>query len=432
MAGGEAAARWTPVAGAAAIAVAVFAAGCATYRDALRRTEQELAANRPQAALAALEGLKGGRDHVLYLLNKGMVARMAGELRTSIAAFEEAKPLMADLEALSVSETAGSLILNENVRAYAGEVYERLLLHVYQALNHLELGDPHAARVEALQVDLILRRLYPATERAPHGGDAFARYLSGLIFEALGEEDDAMIAYRHAYQSYLAGSRAVPRDLQRRLLRFAARLGLQDELRAYRKRFGNMEVAVGGTDDNGELVLVLSSGLAPLKVEHSVMTQDPATGRLYRISLPQLVPRPPAVSAMRVVAGGVSARSEQVEDVARSALDTLAAQIPALTARAIARNVARDYAARKVGEEHGQGFELLVSFAGAAIEQADTRAWTTLPDHIELATLSLPAGRHDVEVELLGAAGVVERRRFTGVEIPAGSLRFLSIHSVTR
>jgi len=107
------------------------------------------------------------------------------------------------------------------------------MVHVFAALNYLELGQPEAARVEVLQIDLLLRQL---AERAPEpalGVDPFARYLSGMIFEALGEDSDALIAYRKALEAYrlqqpLTGL-AVPAALQADLLRLTRRLGLADE-----------------------------------------------------------------------------------------------------------------------------------------------------------------------------------------------------------
>src|SRR5690242_18652527 len=113
--------------------------GCALgYMDAMQQVDRDLAAQQPQAALKALEGLSGGKDQVLYLLNKAMVLRMAGDYSDSVQAFEQAKPLMQYLEATSVSETAAALTFTENLRTYQSPVYERLLAHVYQGLNYLQ------------------------------------------------------------------------------------------------------------------------------------------------------------------------------------------------------------------------------------------------------------------------------------------------------
>ncbi len=63
------------------------------------------------------------------------------------------------MSALSLREQAASFLLNDEGRSYEGAALEQVLIHLYEALNYLEMGDPEAARVEALQVDLRLREL---------------------------------------------------------------------------------------------------------------------------------------------------------------------------------------------------------------------------------------------------------------------------------
>ena len=45
--------------------------------------------------------------------------------------------------------------------------------------------------------------------------------------------------------------------------------------------------------------------------------------------------------------------------------------------------------------------------AANALERADTRGWTLLPDRISVARFTLPAGDHAVRVEVLDADGAV-------------------------
>src|SRR5690606_12242036 len=173
------------------IAASVLLGGCAVYGHALQEVETALQREGPAGALTRLEQLDGGaRNQVLYYLNKGMLLRMNGDIAGSIAAFEAAKPLMVFQEATSISETAGQFALAEGTSSYQPRPFERLQLHVMQALNHLERGDWDAARVEVLQIDLLLRRLHGG--EAANGVDAFARYLSGMVFEGLQEHDDAL------------------------------------------------------------------------------------------------------------------------------------------------------------------------------------------------------------------------------------------------
>ena len=73
--------------------------------------------------------------------------------------FSEAKLLAEELNALSLREQTMALTINDATRSYTGAPYELVMLNVYSALNYLELGQLDAARVETLQVDLLLGEL---------------------------------------------------------------------------------------------------------------------------------------------------------------------------------------------------------------------------------------------------------------------------------
>ena len=109
---------------------------------------------------------------------------MQGELVASTESFEQAKTAIDALLAVSVSEQAGALAINDAQRSYVGEPFERAFLHVYAALNFLELGSPDEARVEMLQLDVLLGDLERDGELA---GTALPRYFAGLVFESRGE-----------------------------------------------------------------------------------------------------------------------------------------------------------------------------------------------------------------------------------------------------
>ena len=57
-----------------------------------------------------------------------MLRRMAGEYARSNAVFEQAKDAIERLDAVSVSEQAGALAVNDMLRSYTGEPFERVLV----------------------------------------------------------------------------------------------------------------------------------------------------------------------------------------------------------------------------------------------------------------------------------------------------------------
>jgi len=69
-----------------------------------------------------------------------MVLRMKRDFAGSNEVLEAAKAEMDRLYAASVTENVLSVMVNDSTVSYSGDNYERVLLHLYMALNYLELG----------------------------------------------------------------------------------------------------------------------------------------------------------------------------------------------------------------------------------------------------------------------------------------------------
>ncbi len=444
----------------AAAACLLMLSGCATYSTSFATIEQQLEDRRYDDALNAIEKQSGDRkDHVLYLLNKGMVLRMKHEFAASNESFEAAKQEMERLYAASVSENALSFVVNDATVSYAGDDYEQVLVHLYMALNYLELGQRDEARVEALQVDLKLREISEKIPASKFTEDALSRYLTGLIYDELGEWSDAMIAYRKAYEAYQKYQRdfgvPVPAMLKADLLRLAKRQGLTDELARYRKEFGMDPPKKTGADEpQGELVFVLNNGLAPIKREKLIETwapppsvvvdattpsgmTPPTPPVLVTIALPYYQSRPTLVSGARISVLDKTANTQMMEDIDAIARSSLDARMPAITARAIARAIAKgviqesvDQAGKKNDDLRVLG-SMLVRIASVATERADTRSWLTLPANVQLARLALPPGSYTATVDLLSAEGeVISTQQYSGVVISKDRKTYLTQHSM--
>lgn len=424
--------------------LALLFSGCASYSDSFSVIESDMAAQRFGAALETLERQRHPkRDRLLYLLNKAMLERMNGDYAASNRTFEAAKARMEELRGLSLREQGQSLVINDATRSYAGEEFEQVLVHLYMALNYLQLGERIDARVEALQVDERLREI---TQRLPENRyteDALARYLTGIIYEELGERSDAMIAYRKAYEAYRRYGQnysvAVPESLKRDLLRLSQQMGLTGEMQQYRKEFRiERWLSAEELTEQGELIFILHNGLAPIRREHAVTVPDPASGHFVRIALPYYESRPTPVDDARVTAGGTSASAEVAEDIRAIALKDLETKMPAITARALARAVLKAQMAKAARENARQQNQnnagaavaaMAVEIAGLVTERADTRSWLTLPSRIHLARLPLPPGTYTVKVDLLGDDGqIVSTQEYANMDIRRGAKTWLSPH----
>lgn len=411
----------------------VLLSGCATYGDWVGQMEDRIARQDPQAALQVLEqqGSERGRDAALMLLNRAMLLRMQGELAASTAAFEEAKAVIDDLLAISVTEQVGALAISDAQRSYIGDPFERVMLHVYAALNFLESGDTAGARVEVLQLDVLLTAL--EQDKVPVA-EGLARWLSGMIFEALGERSDAMIAYRKAWEAYRRYPEhyAVnpPRALGRDLVRLSAQLGLADEEARFRAAFGIDVQTPRPESGDAEVIFLLHSGLAPVKREGGIVAPT-AQGRLVSVSMPYLQSRAPWVMRAELEAGEAVAEAELAENIDALAVATLERRAPAILARAVARAAVKHEASRAVSRENELvGF--MVNIAGVVTERADTRNWSTLPNRILVARLPLPAGEHVLGVVLRDRAGGIDTHHTYRVTLSAGDRHFISLHQVSR
>lgn len=435
-----------------AVLIGAFAlGGCATYSSSFGVIEHDLSVRQYDAALQGIEKqAEPKKDRVLYLLNKGMVLRMKGDFAGSNQALEAAKAEMERLYAVSVSENTLSFIVNDATVSYAGDDYEQVLVHLYMALNYLELDQPNEARVEALQVDAKLRELGEHISDSKFTEDAFSRYLTGMIYEERGEWSDALIAYRKAYEAYKKYQSnyglAMPVMLKHDLLRLARRQGLSDEVAQYQKEFGidppspASPKAVAKSAEQGELVFVLNNGLAPIKREKAASVVDPVSGILVRIALPYYESRSNNVVAARISVSGKQVTTELMEDIDAIARKSLDSRLPAITARSVARAVVKVKTQKTLSggrgnNENGAVAGLIGSFAmqvaAVATERADTRSWLTLPANIQLARLSLPPGRYTIKAELLGAGDqIVAIREYPEVEISKAHKTYLTEHWV--
>jgi hypothetical protein len=392
-----------------------------------------------------------------------MVLRMKRDYSGSNQALEAAKAEMERLYAASVSENTLSFLVNDATVSYAGDDYEQVLVHLYMALNYLELGQPKEARVEALQVDIKLREIGEKIPENKFTEDALSRYLTGLIYEELGEWSDAMIAYRKAYEAYkkyqVNFGLSMPDMLKHDLLRLAQRQGLTDELAEYRKEFGIAPPQEENStpEQEGELVFVLNNGLAPIKREKVVGAIAPppsvvvnaakhkqtslAPPVVVNIALPYYESRPTRVLSARISVSGKQASTQIMENIDAIARASLDSRMAAITARSVARAVAKGAIQESVdragkNKDNEAAAALLSSFivrvAAVATERADTRSWLTLPASVQLARLSMPPGSYTVTVDLLGAGEkIIATQEYPGVVISNKRKTYLTQHWVT-
>jgi hypothetical protein len=149
------------------------------------------------------ESQYGPSNAILFHLDRAAALHDAGEYAQSDQALDLAERRMEELYTKSFSRAAGQFFVHDATEAYAGEAYERTLLHIYRALNHLFLGHRDEAAVEARKVSAFLSELREKNGvELTYRDDAFAHLLSAMILEDAGELDNARVSLRWANAAY--------------------------------------------------------------------------------------------------------------------------------------------------------------------------------------------------------------------------------------
>ncbi len=449
-------------------AILLIAGGCGSYAYKALRVRQPLVAGDVAAARQFLEEEKPGGEGLPYLLELGLVLREQGEYDLSNQIFDRAELLVDELYTKSLSKEALALITSDETRPYAGEMWERALINYYRALNYVDLGDFEAALVECRKINHKLAVYADSQDEPPtYRTDAFAQYVTAILYEAGGESGDAWVSLRLADQGYDHYREAYgverPRNLVRDLLRVADQLSMRTELRQLRERFPDEKlVSTNELLSQGEIVFFYEEGFVPAKEQRDITipllrseyTND-EVGRvdyarrlasraerwrphryertelvyLLRIAVPVYPPRTadehPGYADVR--AGGATARTELAEDIGAIARQGLEDRMPTILFRTILRGLAKYAVTRGIENKLGELAGTLANLVTAVTEKADTRSWVTLPNTIHIARLVVPPGTHDVEVSCYHADGRLrERISFQDVTVGPGEIRFLS------
>lgn len=406
-------------------ALAAAATACVPPSVAYRQYVGNLVADRSyDAAVRVIDEGKddkyGEKDRVLYWLDKGAVLHSARSYKESDQVLDQAELRIEELYTKSLSQAAGTVLVNDATEDYAGEPHERALLYVMRALNYAYQQKVDDAVVEARKVTAFLDGYGERVQMKTYREDGFAHLLSAMLFEDAGRLDDARISRDAAERAYARYAR---------------------DYQVATPKFGLGARAAG----DGELVLLHYNGLAPLRgsKQTSVPVGRKQTVREMQksgsdddqaqlpIALPTILEHPYGIRGSSIEAGGRTGETVLVEPIGDISVKALEDELPAIKARAVARATAKGGA---YGAAEAAGASKVLTGAGlsalGASESADTRAWATLPAEIRMARLALPAGVHDVKVSYRDANGNVTREEtLPGVQISAGFRTYVHVRT---
>ena len=278
-------------------------------------------------------------------------------------------------------------------------------------------------------------------DKSVYSEDAFARYLSGMLYEAdapdsLQNLDSAYIDYYKAYEGYqkYGGDYGtpMPRVFVEDFLRVAEATDRLGELKDLAT--GKQWIKHSDAKGMGRLVLLYFAGKSPVKVEEAIISVGPHGP--IKIAFPRYeVTQPSCRSGELMVKGAgsdtvLSANTELVEDInaiaVKSLTDRKARYVTKAVARAIIKQIAVHVATEQIDNALAKAIaKVAATAAAAASEIADTRSWRTLPGQIQLLRTFVPAGSYNASVRLCGAVEDLGQ-----IELERGETKFLLVETL--
>lgn len=401
--------------------------GCASYTEETREIRDLYRNEAYPQALKILDQsvLKDqSRNRLLYCLERAMILDRLGREEDARRLLLEADKIADELYTVSLSRMAASFVVNDSASDYSGEDYEKVAIHTQLALSYIGSGDLGAARVEAKKMNSKLQEVNQQYDdhKNRYAEDAFARYLAGVIYEARGEWDDAIIDYAKAISLYRGGfgmfaRDGVPRDLVIAQARLLERRNRKDQLGALQKTFPQIltpaliaRLKSPEMNDLGDVVVVHE--FSRIAVKHAEEFVIPFGKHIVRLSFPTIHRSESSFGGMTGVTdtgSGQSFSGENTSDMDAIASSTLEDRRGRLIAKSAARLIAKAQITDQAERQFGALGWLAGNIYSVVTETADTRGWTLLPKAYFITRARLQPGERTLKISTGGRIGNIEK-----------------------
>ena len=441
---------------------------CTTRNEAFVEVDAAVAQGRYMEAAQTMSGedranFYKDKDKVLYYLDLGMLYHYAGEYSQSVEHLDEAERLIEAYFSTSITQAAGSLLLNDNVMDYAGEDYEDIYLNVFKALDFLNMGDFDAGFVEVRRVNTklnVLQDKYASLAEGYNSSDdsavtlqagsnkfynsALARYVSLLLYRAEGDYDGARIDYEKFLQAYqlqpdiynfvppVDDSAIKPSSKGARVsvLAFSGRSPVK-KAKSLTIATGNNQVSILTTDEDDSGVLV-PTGYT------NFFWPGIDSGYRFKFQLPYMDPQGSTANAIYLVVDGKrQGELYLMENMERIAEETFKVKYPIIFMKTVTRTIVKGIIAQK-GKEHIQDQGgLAMGLLGAIVadvaieasEQADLRVSRYFPAYAFVREFEIPPGEHTVAVEYFSNGVLIYSDSLGTRNFSAGNLNLVTSYA---
>jgi hypothetical protein len=413
-----------------------------TYADHAQTFRSVVIAPVPDSVYKSMQEQETSKDASLFFLEQGRLQQSHQDYAASKKSFESAFALIdeknqkATISASGTGSKVLSFISNDSVIPYSIPSYEQVLAHVYQAINCIALKDVEGASVEMRVAQRIQREIELAhsneTEKAvakAKKGDtasseqessavnnafsgldtiagkvknsyqnAYSFYMAATLWEAIGENNDALVDFKKAYE--LQPDINIAQDVKRL----------------------DADTPIHPKNQKYPVVVLFEQGLIPQKVPATLAI--PTLNGLVNVSYANydpasyLSPRQLTITADGAVLGTTSPLS----DIGALAVKTFKEKSVSTLATQITRSTVKYVAQQQIGNHFGVFGQLAANAYNVASEKPDLRAWTTLPSNTQVARLMLSEGSHSIELNDGGT------RSSLNIDVKPGQTIF--IHSI--
>ena len=218
------------------------------------------------------------KDRLLYLMEAGSIFHSIGLWEESNLALLEADDI-AERTYKSISQNIKGYFLNDSAKNYYPEVFERILIKLYIAMNFIFLDEREKALKYFQKIEIEQREIRD-DDTINYQQNLFARYLYAVLAESLGYYNEARVQYNNLLLS------GYQEDLIKASLFHLAKKEEDEEGVLEYQPFGEdltlfnaqMEILPFTnlilTNDYGELVVIYEYGLAPYKKGRGKIGED--------------------------------------------------------------------------------------------------------------------------------------------------------------
>lgn len=433
----------------------IFLSACGVSQSHYANIEKTLTHKNYKKAEKLIKKAKkneyGKKNALLYYLNLGWVYHLARDSKSAEELFTEADRTIAEQFTKHTSDDVASVIGNDNNLPFRGEDFEKIMLTIIRTLDYSLAGNLDDARVEVMKVDNRMRFLNQqrGKKKATYTEDAFAHYLSGLIYESEDEDNDAYMSYLNAYKfykryqakygieylksRYLSSSTydkkyvnayitdyarsyrlRVPMFIKQSLKRLMKTYARDDDLAKLEKELSDVkEISTTDYKKMGQFIFIHYNGYAPKKVPVRFRINPSKYGHgdissSIDMEYPSFRLRYHRIAYAKVNINGNSYITDIVEPIDRIAVVDLMDRIGGIWAKMIARRIGKYIASQVAGAATGdKTFALLGNLVSNLSEQADLRSWRIIPAEIGMVPISLPPGTYNATITFHSLSGMI-------------------------